>query len=1059
MKEKRSIRSKIMFLSLALLIGMAAIISLTLFIQRFTLRSTILEEINSITKNEVTKIATDVYLMVRMADESVRQQLESNLKVAKSVLDQAGRVSFSDERVTWKAVDQITKAEREVSLPKMMVGDTWLGQNRDAHVRTPVVDRTKELVGGAVTIFQRMDQNGNMLRVATNVTKADGTRAIGTYIAAAGADGKPNPVIEAILAGRPYRGRAFVVDAWYVADYEPIKNDAGAVVGMLFVGIKQENLDSLRQGIMDIVVGKTGYVFVLGAEGDERGKYIISAKGKRDGENIWEAKDSDGNFFIQEIIKKAEGTQDGSVDYVRYPWINKDLGETKARNKLAAVTYYKPWDWVIGAGMYEDDYYAVNKRVGKALTIMILIVVAFAGIAVGVGYVMTKKTAVKITAPLTTMVEVANELALGNIDQQVDVDSDDEVGDLAQAFQGMVAAQQEMAKTARAVALGDMSVDIQPRSPKDVLAISLRDMVDVLKKFSSEIGTVSKAVQQGKLDARANANDFAGGWAELATGVNGLVDAFVKPFKMAANYIDRIAKGDLPEKNTDVYQGDYNQIKNNLNQCIDSLHAMRDDVRAMCVAAVDGQLNKRADASKHQGAYGKIVQGLNEVFDALVKPLKMAASNVQALSDGKLPPKITEEYKGDYNEIKDNLNQLITTLEAMQADVQKLIAAGRDGRLSERADAAKHQGIYQAIVQGFNETLEAVTMPIGEAAKTLELLSNYDLKARMVGDYKGDHAKIKESLNATASVLHDALAQVADTVEQVSSAGAQIANSSQVVAQGASEQASSLEETSSSLEEMASMTKHNADNAQQANSLAQASNDAAANGAKAMSGMLDAMAKIRQASEGTAEIIKDINEIAFQTNLLALNAAVEAARAGDAGRGFAVVAEEVRSLAQRSKDAAKKTEDLIKESTKLAGEGEVISKDVNQSLSQIVEAVNKVTLIIKEIAVASQEQSKGIEQVNKAVAEMDKVTQQNAANSEESSSAAEELSSQAQELAALVGRFQLSRTTKVKAPTAQVATQRAAVNAKPVKKAPTTASRPRRLIPLDEDDEQDLKSF
>ncbi len=207
------------------------------------------------------------------------------------------------------------------------------------------------------------------------------------------------------------------------------------------------------------------------------------------------------------------------------------------------------------------------------------------------------------------------------------------------------------------------------------------------------------------------------------------------------------------------------------------------------------------------------------------------------------------------------------------------------------------------------------------------------------------------------------------------------------------------------------MTKQNADNTVQAKALAQATKEAAEKGGTAMQRMSDAMEKIQAASEGTAQIIKDINDIAFQTNLLALNAAVEAARAGDAGRGFAVVAEEVRNLALRSKEAAKKTEDLIQVAVGHAANGRVISGDVATNLTDILGSVAKVNDIVSEIAVASQEQSRGIDQVNKAVAEMDKVVQAAAANAEESSSAAEELSGQAEELASLVSRFTLARST------------------------------------------------
>jgi methyl-accepting chemotaxis protein len=340
-----------------------------------------------------------------------------------------------------------------------------------------------------------------------------------------------------------------------------------------------------------------------------------------------------------------------------------------------------------------------------------------------------------------------------------------------------------------------------------------------------------------------------------------------------------------------------------------------------------------------------------------------------------------------------------------------LAQAAVEGKLTTRADATKHSGDFKRIVQGVNQTLDAVLEPINEAAGVLEKLSQRDLRVRVKGNYNGDHAKIKESVNATGEALHDALLRVAVAVDQVSSASGQIASSSQSVADGASQQASALEETSSSLESMSAMTKRSADNAQQANGLAQTAKGAATEGAAAMEQMGTAMTKIRASAEGTSQIIKDINEIAFQTNLLALNAAVEAARAGEAGRGFAVVAEEVRSLALRSKEAAMKTEVLIKESVRQAEEGEVTAKGVSTKLGEIVTGVTKVTDIVAEISASAKEQSGGIDQVNRAVTEMNKVTQQNAANSEESSSAAAELSSQSEELAAMIGAFQLARQT------------------------------------------------
>ena len=429
---------------------------------------------------------------------------------------------------------------------------------------------------------------------------------------------------------------------------------------------------------------------------------------------------------------------------------------------------------------------------------------------------------------------------------------------------------------------------------------------------------------------------------------------------------------------------------------------------AKLTAAVEaGKLDVRGDPEKVNFEFRCIVEGMNGAIGGIVTPFRVVADYCERISHGELPPLRTNAVKGDIVAMQQSLNRCVTAIGALVADAKLLSQAAVEGRLSTRADAARHEGAFKETLAGVNATVDALLAPIAEATEALEQLAARDLTARMSGDYRGDHTRVQTAVNATAQALHEAMAQVAQAVGQVASAAGQIASSSESVAAGASEQASSLEETSSSLESMATMTKQAADNAQQANGLAQVARKASAEGGEAMQQMTGAMGKIKASAESTSQIIKDINEIAFQTNLLALNAAVEAARAGEAGRGFAVVAEEVRSLAMRCKEAANKTEELIRGSVKQAVEGEVTALLVNERLAEITTSVSKVSEIVAEIAASAQEQTAGIEQVNKAVAQVGQVTQQNAASSEEASSAAAELSGQSEELAAMVGSFQV----------------------------------------------------
>jgi hypothetical protein len=95
-------------------------------------------------------------------------------------------------------------------------------------------------------------------------------------------------------------------------------------------------------------------------------------------------------------------------------------------------------------------------------------------------------------------------------------------------------------------------------------------------------------------------------------GISETLDAVIGPLNVAANYVDQISKGAIPAKITDTYNGVFNTIKNNLNACIDAVNALVADAGMLSRAAVEGKLATRADNSKHQGDYRKIVQGVND---------------------------------------------------------------------------------------------------------------------------------------------------------------------------------------------------------------------------------------------------------------------------------------------------------------------------------------------------------------------------------------------------------------------------------------------------------------
>jgi methyl-accepting chemotaxis protein len=420
------IRTKLLCIGMIVTLIPLAIIMASVFSQNHKIVGLAEEESLKLAYADLDHIVDNLYTLAESHQEVTQKNINAALNVARDLMTKAGGISFAAETENWQASNQFSKAVTAIDLPKMLVGNEWLGKVTAPDQPTPLVDPVQQLLDVTCTVFQRMNQAGDMLRVATNVITKEKKRAIGTYIPAVNPDGKTNPTIAAILQGQTFKGRAFVVNDWYITAYEPIVDNKKQVVGMLYVGIPQENVKSLRQAIMNMKIGKTGFVTVL----DSSGKYVISEKGQEDGADALAKKDAEGKAFIQERIDKAKNLSPRAVGNLTFRH-KSPTGEALIRD--TRFVYFKAWDWIITAEANTTDFTAVASKLSTVGDQSNKLLALIGLLAISVTAVVWYFMANGIVKPINTAVAGLKDVAEGEGDltKRLTSSGDNELGELA----------------------------------------------------------------------------------------------------------------------------------------------------------------------------------------------------------------------------------------------------------------------------------------------------------------------------------------------------------------------------------------------------------------------------------------------------------------------------------------------------------------------------------------------------------------------------------------------------------------------------------------------------
>jgi len=549
-----------------------------------------------------------------------------------------------------------------------------------------------------------------------------------------------------------------------------------------------------------------------------------------------------------------------------------------------------------------------------------------------------------------------------------------------------------------------------------------------VKTFIVEMNRMADEHNKGDIDVAIPTEKFEGAFRNMAQGVNGMVEGHISVKKKAMACVDAFSKGNFdaplerfPGKKAFINET-IERLRTNVKSFIAQMNRMSDEHNK-------GDIDVTIPADDFEGAFRMMAQGVNGMVAGHITVKKKAMACIAEFGRGNFEAPL-EKFPGKKAFINETIEQVRANLISLIADMNTLVKAAIDGKLATRADASRHGGDYRKIVDGVNQTLDAVIGPLNVAADYVARISKGDVPPPITDSYAGEFNTIKDNLNVLIGAMNqvtvaaervangdlsvtirersaeDKLMQalssmvsgltrtvtdIRNIAEEVGAASGGISAAATQVSSGATTQAASAEEASSSMEEMVSNIKQNADNAQQTEKIANKSAQDATESGKSVREAVNAMKEI-------ASKISIIEEIARQTNLLALNAAIEAARAGEHGKGFAVVAAEVRKLAERSQKAAGEINQLSVDTVKVA-------EKAGEMLEKLVPDIQRTAELVQEITAASREQDTGAEQINKALQQLEKVIQQNASAAEEMASTTEQMTAQSDQLTTAIGFF------------------------------------------------------
>jgi methyl-accepting chemotaxis protein len=474
---------------------------------------------------------------------------------------------------------------------------------------------------------------------------------------------------------------------------------------------------------------------------------------------------------------------------------------------------------------------------------------------------------------------------------------------------------------------------------------SFQVMTTTIDSLVKETGQLSAAAVEGKLASRGNAEKFEGGYREIVQGVNNTLDAVTHPMMAMSEYMERIAKGDIPEQITAERKGDFRKFKDAVNTLIVAVNALVRDAVRLSEAAVAGRLSERADATQHQGDFRKIVDGVNHTLDSVIRPVEDSASVLAKMAAGDMTVRVDGEYHGDHRKIVESINTVAASLEKALREVSEAVSA------TASASSEISSSTEQMAAGAQEQTSQA-----GEVASAVE-----EMTKTIMENSRNASAAAETAKNAKQNAERG-MEVVAETVDGM-----------RRIAEVVQLSAGTVRELGKSSDQIGEIISVIDDIADQTNLLA-------------LNAAIEA-ARAGEQGRGFAVVADEVRKLAERTTK---------------------ATKEIAGMIKKIQSDTAGAVSSMEQGTGEVERGKELANRAGTSLQEIVGVSQKVTDMVTQIAAASEQQSSASEQISKNVEGISKVTSETAQGTQQIARAAEDLNRLTERLQELVARFTVS---------------------------------------------------